>query len=62
MTSVALIVSALIQDEGGATAVEYALLASVVAIAAIAGVLAFGQSANNLWDFVGETVHSALER
>lgn len=60
MTSIALIMSSLVQDEGGATAVEYALLASVVAITAIAGLLAFGQSASNMWDSVSTTVAAAL--
>ena len=51
---------ALYQDERGSTAVEYALLASVVAIAAVVGLFAFGSSAAGLWEYVATTVIGAL--
>ena len=60
MASIPLVMLDLIRDERGATAVEYALLAAVVAITAVAGLFAFGQSASNMWDQVSVTVSAAL--
>jgi len=39
-------------DERGTTAIEYALLAAVVAITAIAGLQAFGSETGALWAVV----------
>lgn len=60
MASISLVIWDLVRDERGATAVEYALLAAVVAITAVVGLFAFGQSASNMWEMVSTTVVSAL--
>lgn len=60
MASISLVIWDLVRDERGATAVEYALLAAVVAITAVVGLFAFGQSASNMWEMVSNTVVGAL--
>lgn len=46
--------AALAADERGATAIEYALLAAVVAITAMAGLLAFAGETGGLYGLVDE--------
>lgn len=50
-----------LQDEAGATAIEYALIAAIMGITAIAGLNAFGDGANGMWSRVGNSVGSALK-
>ena len=50
----------LLHDESGATAIEYALIASMVAIAGIAALNAFGASLSNMFIYVSTTVTSAI--
>ncbi|EMD82397.1 Flp family type IVb pilin [Pacificimonas flava] len=40
------------RDRRGATAIEFGLLAGLIAIAALAGFNAFGESLENMWDGV----------
>lgn len=47
-------------DEGGATAVEYALIATFVSIAAIFGMSALGITLSNLFSMLGDTIDNAL--
>ena len=47
-------------DSAGATAIEYALIAAVVAIMAIAGLIALGGGSNSMWGMVGGRVVDAL--
>ncbi len=47
-------------DERGATAVEYALVASLVAVAAIGGYVAFADSAGRLWETIGAAIVAVL--
>ena len=47
-------------DEAGATAVEYALVASLVAVAAIGGYVAFADSAGALWETVGTALAGVM--
>jgi pilus assembly protein Flp/PilA len=47
-------------DPAGATAIEYALIAAVVAIMAITGLLALGGGSNSMWGMVGGQVVNAL--
>jgi Flp pilus assembly pilin Flp len=44
------------KDEEGTTAIEYALVASLVAIGAIAGFSAFGGALSDLYDFIKQKV------
>lgn len=43
-------IRAFLDDESGATAIEYGLLAALIAVAAIASFTAFGSSVNNLFN------------
>lgn len=43
-------------DESGATAIEYGLIAGLVAVAIIAALTALGGSLNNLFSDVSDTV------
>jgi len=49
----------LIQDESGATAIEYGLIAGLVAVAIIAALTALGTSLQNLFSAVSDTVNAA---
>ena len=39
-------------DESGATAIEYGLIAALIAVAIIGGVTALGKATNNKFNFV----------
>lgn len=47
-------------DTAGATAIEYALIAAVVAIMAITGLIALGGGSSSMWGMVGGRVLDAL--
>lgn len=47
------------EDEHGATAVEYALMVALIAVVIIAAVSFLGESASNTFDRVGDEVNSA---
>ena len=46
-------------DEAGATAIEYGLIAALIAVAAIVGMQALGTSLNNTFDGVSTTLDDA---
>jgi pilus assembly protein Flp/PilA len=46
-------------DEGGATAVEYALMVALIAVVIIAAVSFLGQSASDQFQCVGDSVDTA---
>ena len=48
--------SIIIQDSGGATAIEYALVASLIAIAAIAGMNSLGGKLNTMFSNVSNNL------
>jgi pilus assembly protein Flp/PilA len=48
--------SRLLRDESGATAIEYGLIAALVAVAAIVGMRALGSSLNTLFGNIASTV------
>lgn len=50
-----------VRDDGGATAIEYGLIAGLVAIAIIAAMSAFGVSLQNLFGRVQTTAGDALD-
>jgi pilus assembly protein Flp/PilA len=54
-----LLISRFIKDESGATAIEYGLIAGLVAVAAIAALSALGTSLDTLFSNVATTVASA---
>jgi pilus assembly protein Flp/PilA len=42
----------MIDDEDGATAIEYGLIAALIAVALIASMIAFGSSLSGLFNYV----------
>jgi pilus assembly protein Flp/PilA len=50
---------ALLKDESGATAIEYGLIAALVAIAAMGGMRLLGTSLNSIFTSVGTTLQGA---
>lgn len=48
-------------DETGATAIEYGLIASLIALAIVAGVSAFANSLHDLWDGNNSKIGKALD-
>ena len=49
----------LLADQRGATAVEYALIASLIVIAAMGGITALGGGANGMWSNLSNTVQES---
>ena len=49
----------LVKDESGATAIEYGLIAALVAVAAVVGMSALGTSLNNVFTSVSNTMNAA---
>ncbi len=47
-----------IEDESGATAIEYGLIAALIAVGMIAGATAIGDQLNNKFDSVAGTIKS----
>ena len=47
-------------DESGATAIEYGLIAALVSIAAIGAMTSLGSSVNNLFTTVSNTMNTAV--
>lgn len=50
----------LLGEERGATAIEYTLLGSLVAVGCIAAMAAFGAGADSMWSEVSSTIVEAL--
>ena len=50
----------LLRDQAGSTAIEYALLAAVVSITAIAGMQAFATSMDQMWNVFIAAIAAAL--
>lgn len=48
-----------LKDESGATAIEYGLIAALIAVAAIAALTAVGDSLNNIFTVVSTKLDSA---
>jgi len=53
------LVSKFANDESGATAIEYGLIAALVAVAAIVGMTALGTSLNSIFSSVSTTLNNA---
>ena len=53
------LVSKIAKDESGATAIEYGLIAALVAVAAIVGMTALGESLNTIFGDVSDTLNDA---
>jgi len=53
-------ITRLINDESGATAIEYGLIAGLVAVAIIAALSYLGGELQSLFEYVGDTVGAAV--
>jgi pilus assembly protein Flp/PilA len=47
-----MLVQRFVAEESGATAIEYSLMAALIAVACIAAFMVFGTSLTNLFDYV----------
>jgi pilus assembly protein Flp/PilA len=50
----------LLADQGGATAVEYGLIAALICVAAIGGISSLGGGANGMWGNLSSTVQNSM--
>jgi pilus assembly protein Flp/PilA len=49
-------------DQGGATAIEYGLIAALIAVACISGFSTLGGGSNGLWGKIGERVENSMNK
>lgn len=49
----------LLADQGGATAIEYGLIAALIAVSAIGGLTALGGGTGGMWTDLKDTVEDA---
>jgi pilus assembly protein Flp/PilA len=49
----------LLSDDRGATAIEYGMICALIAISALAGMSAFGNSVDSTWQYVRDNVREA---
>lgn len=54
------VIKRFVQDESGATAIEYGLIAALVSVAAIIALQSMGSSLNSLFTRVSTTLQSAI--
>lgn len=59
MSDVLFRISRLFKNESGATAIEYGLIAALIAIAMIAGTTAIGTNVSNTFSNIGTKLQSA---
>ena len=50
----------LIADEGGATAIEYGLIVSLICVACIGGISSLGGGAGGMWTKLSATVQNSM--
>ncbi|MDR3493436.1 MAG: Flp family type IVb pilin [Ancalomicrobiaceae bacterium] len=53
---------AICADDSGATALEYALIGVMVSVAIITGLTLLGSTVNQSWNYISNTVSSAMNR
>lgn len=54
------ILSKLLEDEAGATAVEYGLIVALIVIAMVGALNSFGTSAINMWNDIADKTSEAV--
>lgn len=54
-------IKALLNDESGATAIEYGLIAALVSVAAIAALTAMGSSLRSMFETVSTSLETAVD-
>lgn len=60
MSAIRRILRRLLADGRGATAIEYGLIAALIAIAAMGGITALGGGANGMWSDIGNTLADVM--
>ena len=50
----------LLADQGGATAVEYGLIAALIVVACIGGISALGGGAGGMWGDLSTTIQNSM--
>jgi pilus assembly protein Flp/PilA len=58
--SAAALVSRFLRHEGGATAIEYGLIAAMLSVALVAAALILGGSLDSLWNYIETEIIAAL--
>lgn len=53
------VIKSMLRDESGATAIEYGLIAALIAVAAIAGMGALGTQLSSIFNRVATTLQNA---
>lgn len=51
-----------LNDKSGATAIEYGLIAALIALAALAGISTTGSNLGGIWTHTGEEVKSVIKK
>ena len=50
------------QDESGATAIEYGLLAALIGVAIVSGATTFSTATSETYNYLGSSVESGMSR
>jgi pilus assembly protein Flp/PilA len=61
MSSLLVIAGKFLRDERGATAIEYGLIAAMIAISIIAAMTTFGNSISTMFNFVSDEAGGAMD-
>ena len=60
MTAIRKILRKLLAGDGGATAIEYGLIAALIAVASIGGMTALGGNSGAMWGDIRDDVDGAM--
>ena len=60
MTAIRTILRRLLAGDGGATAIEYGLIAALIAVASISGMTALGGQSGQMWGDIETEVESSM--
>ena len=61
MSAIRLMLRKLRRDEGGATAIEYGLIAALIAVACVGAFNSLGGGAGGMWSIISTQVTSAMQ-
>jgi pilus assembly protein Flp/PilA len=54
------VISRFARDEQGATAIEYGLIAALIALAIVTSLTLYTDAANAMWDYISNTLANAI--
>ena len=60
MTAIRTILRRLLAGDGGATAIEYGLIAALIAVASIGGMTALGGGSGQMWGDISDEVAGSM--